>query len=46
MKKILFERPIGDYLPDEFKRRAKDASKAIYDDPENPAPSSAEVASL
>jgi hypothetical protein len=46
MKKILFERPIGDYLPDEFKRKAKDASKAIYDDPENPAPSSAEVASL
>ena len=46
MKKILFERPIGDYLPDEFKRKAKEASKAIYDDPENPAPSSMQVASL
>lgn len=46
MKKFLFEAPIGDYLPDEFKKRAKSASKAQYDDPENPAPSSMEVTSI
>ena len=27
MKRILFERPVSDYLPDEFKKGAKEASK-------------------
>jgi hypothetical protein len=46
MKKYLFERPVGDFLPDEFKKKAKETTKAIYDDPENRAPSSMEVAEL
>jgi len=46
MRRILFERPVGDYLPDEFKKRAKEASKAQYDDPEDPAPSSMQTASI
>ena len=46
MRKNIFEAPVGDYLPDEFKKRAKEASKNIYDDPENPAPSSMQFASI
>ena len=46
MRRILFERPVGDYLPDEFKKRAKEASKAQYDNPEDPAPSSMRTASI
>ena len=46
MRRILFERPVGDYLPDEFKRRAKEASRAKHDDPEDPAPSSMRTASI
>jgi len=37
--KLLFEAPVGDYLPDEFKKRAKETSRQMYDDPANPAPS-------
>ena len=46
MKRILFERPVSDYLPDEFKKGAKEASKRLYDDPNNPAPSSNQVGML
>ena len=42
----LYEAPIGDYLPDEYKNRAKENAKRLYDDPENRAPSSNEVGSL
>ena len=46
MKKNLFERPVSDYLPDEFKKGAKEASRRLYDDPNNPAPSSNQVGML
>jgi hypothetical protein len=46
MKKILYENPVSDYLSDEFKNRAREASKAIYNNPENPAPASSQLASL
>ena len=46
MKKLLYEKPVGDYLPDEFKKRTKEASRALYDDPTNPAPSSSQVGML
>jgi hypothetical protein len=46
MKRNIFEAPVSDYLPDEFKKRTKDASKALYDDPTNPAPSSNQVGML
>jgi len=46
MKKILYENPVSDYLSDEFKNRAREASKAIYNNPENPAPSSSQLTSL
>lgn len=39
-RRLFLEAPVGDYLSDEFKKRTKDASKALYDDPTNPAPSS------
>lgn len=45
-KRLFLEAPIGDYLPDDFKQRAKDSSQRLYDDPQNPAPSSNEVASI
>jgi hypothetical protein len=44
--KLLFEAPVGDYLPDEFKKRAKETSRQMYDDPANPAPSSNQVGML
>jgi hypothetical protein len=43
---LLYEAPIGDYLPDEYKNRAKANAKRLYDDPTNPAPSSNEVGML
>jgi hypothetical protein len=46
MKKLLYEKPVSDYLPDEFKKRTKEASKRLYDDPTNPAPSSNQVGML
>jgi hypothetical protein len=46
MKKLIYEKPVSDYLPDEFKKSAKDASKRLYDDPANPAPSSNQVGML
>lgn len=46
MKRIIFENPVGDFLPDNFKSRAKETSRLMYDDPENPAPSSQEVVSI
>jgi hypothetical protein len=46
MKKLIYEKPVGDYLPDEFKKGAREASRRIYDDPTNPAPSSNEVGML
>ena len=45
-KRLFLEAPIGDYLPDDFKQRAKDSSSRLYNDPQNPAPSSNEVASI
>jgi hypothetical protein len=42
----LYEAPIGDYLPDEFKNRAKQNAKNLYDDPRDPAPSSNRVGQL
>jgi len=46
MKKLIYEKPVSDFLPDEFKKRTKEASKALYDDPTNPAPSSNQVGML
>ena len=45
-RRLFLEAPIGDYLPDDFKKRAKETSQRLYDDPQNPAPSSMEVGSL
>jgi hypothetical protein len=45
-KRLFLEAPVGDYLPDDFKKRAKETSQRLYDDPQNPAPSSMEVGSL
>jgi len=45
-KRLFLEAPVGDFLPDDFKKRAKETSQRLYDDPQNPAPSSMEVASL
>ena len=42
----LYEAPIGDYLPDDYKSRAKQNAKNLYDDPRDPAPSSNQVAML
>ena len=44
--KLLFEAPVSDYLPDEFKKRTKETSRQLYDDPTNPAPSSNQVGML
>lgn len=44
--KLIYERPVSDYLPDEFKKGAKEASRRLYDDPTNPAPSSNQVGML
>lgn len=46
MKRILYEKPVSDYLPDEFKKSSKEASRRLYDDPTNPAPSSNQVGML
>lgn len=46
MKRLIYERPVSDYLPDEFKKSTRDASKRLYDDPNNPAPSSNQVGML
>lgn len=46
MKKLIYEKPVSDYLPDEFKKKSKEASQRLYDDPTNPAPSSNEVGML
>jgi hypothetical protein len=46
MKKLLYEKPVSDYLPDEFKKSSKEASRRLYDDPANPAPSSGQVGML
>jgi hypothetical protein len=43
---LLYEAPIGDYLPDEYKSRAKQNAKNLYDDPTDPAPSSNQVGML
>jgi hypothetical protein len=45
-KRIIYERPVSDYLPDEFKKSSKEASRRLYDDPTNPAPSSNQVGML
>jgi hypothetical protein len=45
-KRLFLEAPVGDFLPDDFKKRAKETSQRLYDDPQNPAPSSSEVGSL
>lgn len=45
-KRLFLEAPVGDYLPDEFKKKARETSRQLYDDPENRAPSSMEVSSL
>jgi len=45
-KRLFLEAPVGDYLSDEFKKRAKETSQRLYDDPQNPAPSSQEVGML
>ena len=45
-KRLFLEAPVGDYLPDDFKKRAKETSRQLYDDPQNPAPSSNEVGML
>ena len=42
----LYEAPIGDYLPDDYKSRAKQNAKNLYDDPRDPAPSSNQVGML
>jgi hypothetical protein len=44
--RLILEAPVGDFLPDDFKKRAKETSQRLYNDPQNPAPSSAEVMSL
>ena len=46
MKRLIYEKPVSDYLPDEFKKGAKEASRRLYDDPTNPAPSSNQVGML
>ena len=46
MKRLIYEKPVSDYLPDEFKKGAKEASRRLYDDPNNPAPSSNQVGML
>jgi hypothetical protein len=45
-RKFINEAPVGDFLPDEFKKKAKETSQRLYNDPQNPAPSSMEVGSL
>ena len=45
-KRLFLEAPVGDFLPDEFKNKAKETSRQLYDDPQNPAPSSNEVGML
>ena len=37
MKKLIYEKPVSDFLPDEFKQRAREASQRLYDDPSNPS---------
>jgi hypothetical protein len=44
--KLILEAPVGDFLPDDFKKKAKETSQRLYNDAQNPAPSSAEVMSL
>ena len=46
IKRLFLEAPVGDYLSDEFKKKAKETSQRLYNDPQNPAPSSMEVGSL
>ena len=45
-KRLFLEAPVGDYLPDDFKKKAKETSQRLYNDPQNPAPSSMEVGTL
>ena len=45
-KRLFLEAPVGDYLPDDFKKKAKETSQRLYNDPQNPAQSSMEVGSL
>ena len=45
-KRLFLEAPVGDYLPDDFKKKAKETSRQLYDDPRDPAPSSNEVGML
>ena len=44
--KLLFEAPVSDYLPDEFKKRTKETSRQLYDDPANPAPNNSQFVTL
>jgi hypothetical protein len=45
-RRLIIEAPVGDFLPDEFKKKAKETSQRLYNDPQNPAPSSGEITSL
>lgn len=46
MKKLIYEKPVSDYLPDEFKKKSKEASQRLYDDPSDPSLSTSDTIGL